>query len=220
MNRISIIIIILTFSISSCKKKTLELPIIPISGITAISNFSEIWVFYNSTEEKRKAVINKNNTISTTNWIINIDKRLTMKEVVPVLEMIKTKRAKKSIHSAEGVKNYLSYANEKDKNISLFSNDSIQYMILDKSGFDDLSYHYNADYILKLNELNFEINDKAYEYNKFNKELFDSLPTEKMHLFFHSNISYNRYLEIRIKVEKTTEGKFEIDPTEYMLHFQ
>ncbi len=220
MKRTLILVSVILFSFNSCKKKNLELPIIPISGISGIMNFSEIWVFYNSTEEKRKAVINKNNTISTTNWIINIDKRLTMKEVVPILEMIKTKRAKKSIHSAEGALNYLSYANEKDKNISLFSNDSIQYMLLDKSGFDELSYHYNADYILKLNELNFEINDTAYEYNKFNKELFDSLSPEKIHFFFHSNITYNRYLEIRIKADKYAEGKLEIDPTEYMLNFQ
>ena len=68
-----VILIFVFLGLWSCAKKGVELPIIPVSGTTEIANHSQIWVFLNFDEKKMKASVNKNNTISTTHWIINID---------------------------------------------------------------------------------------------------------------------------------------------------
>ncbi len=86
------LLFILSFflTLSSCTNKTIQLPQIAISGESEIQNHSQIWVFYKYNKDKIKAEINKNNTISTTNWIINIDKRLPIREVIPVFQTFKS----------------------------------------------------------------------------------------------------------------------------------
>lgn len=210
------LLIILTLLIS-CNKKSLELPLISIEGVSNITNHSEIWVFYDVEKEKNKANINKNNIISTTNWIINIDKKLQMSEVVPALQMIKAKREKKTPHSAEGMSDYLSYANNKDKNISLFKIDSIQFLSLDKMSSDDLAQHYQADNNIIFREKNISVNNKEISIDSLKSENFNIKNSQRVHVFFEENITYQSYLEKRVKLSKIVKGKIIVDETEYML---
>ena len=213
----TIYLIIILATLISCNKKKLELPLIPVGGISNITNHSEIWVFYNVEKEKNKANINKNNIISTTNWIINIDKKLQMKEVVPAIQLIKAKREKKTPHSAEGVSDYLSYANNKDKNISLFKIDSIQYLSLDKISSDDLAIHYKSDNNIIFREKNISINNKEILIDSLKLENFTIINSKRVHVFFEENITYQSYLEKRVKLSQIAKGKIIVDGTEYML---
>ena len=76
----------------------MQLPIIEIAGITEIQNHSSIWIFYDEQEGDETAILNKNNKIINTHWIFNIDKRLTMKTVVPHLSAMQENRDKDSMH--------------------------------------------------------------------------------------------------------------------------
>ncbi len=200
----------------SCTDKSVALPQIAISGKTEIQNHSQIWVFQDTKEGSVKADVNKNNTISTTNWIINIDKHLPMSEVIPVFQMIKAKRAKKSIHSAEGMKDYLSYSNTLDKNISVFSIDSIQFMLLSKEKLATL----NQDKICK-NTINFSSNDirvnnKKYSVSQWNKTILDSLETGCVQLQYNKDLSYQKYMEYRLSVKGFLPKGVSVETTEYV----
>ncbi|HHB52525.1 MAG TPA: hypothetical protein ENK75_05725, partial [Saprospiraceae bacterium] len=152
--------LLLLVLLSACANKTIQLPQVAVSGISEIQNHSEIWVFYKFDDDKIKSEINKNNTITSTHWIINIDKRLPMREVIPVLQMVKAKRAKKTIHSVEGVRDYLSYSDILDKKIALFQIDTIQYMTLDQSDLETMEKEKPCDYILKFTEDAIVLNQK------------------------------------------------------------
>jgi hypothetical protein len=212
-----VILIFVFLGLWSCAKKEVELPIIPVSGTTEIANHSQIWVFLNFDEKKMKASVNKNNTISTTHWIINIDKRLPMDEVVPVLEMIRAKRDKKSVHSADGMQNYLSYSNSKDKNISLFPINTIQYLVLDPIGYEDLIANYGNDYFIHFKETGFSFNKVNYKMESFNASLFDTLQKKPFHFFFDGTIPYQTYLEKRVLLSSIAPKDLPIDHTEYIV---
>jgi hypothetical protein len=195
-----------------------ELPQIPADGLTRITNHSQIWVFLDYDRQNIKAEVNKNNIISSTHWIINMDKKLPMHEIVPVLETIKNKRGNKSIHYVEGMKTYLSYSNTKSKNISLYEIDSTQYLVMDKLNYTELMSHYKTDTNIYINETSFLLNNKIYPSKLFDKSLLESLPNIPIHFFMDGNISYQNYLEKRVLLKKYAPQETVIDKTEYVIY--
>ena len=104
---------------AGCQKKEVQLPLIDIPGISEIQNHSSIWVFTETKNGEIIANLNKGNKILNTHWIYNIDRRLPMKEVVPVLIAMQENKNKDSMHKKEGMKSYFSYADTKSNSISL-----------------------------------------------------------------------------------------------------
>lgn len=105
--------------LNACSKKEVKLPLIDVDTTTEIQNHSSIWVFYGTENGEDQAELNKNNKITTTHWIFNIDRRLNMEALIPVLEQMQEERNRDSMHKKEGMLNYFSYANTLSSNISL-----------------------------------------------------------------------------------------------------
>ncbi len=204
-------LILSTFFIS-CTKQPVYLPQLDISGETDIQNHSEIWVFYN--EKTKKADVNKNNLITTTNWIINIDKKLLLSEVIPVFQMVKAKRAKKSIHSAEGMKDYITYSNTKDKNVSAFRIDSTSYMLLPKNEIQDLNQE-NPCTIIDFSPNSIRINKKDFSKTQWNKSVLDSL-SGCIQLQFDQGLNYQEYMEYRLTLNSFLPKEMSVETTEYI----
>lgn len=103
----------------ACNPKSVTLPLSEHNGIAdTLYNNSQIWIF----NQEGKPQLNFNNKISTTDWIIHIDRDLKMQHVLPLLDSIESLRKKKSIHKNEAARNYLSYMNPKSKRIELVEN--------------------------------------------------------------------------------------------------
>jgi hypothetical protein len=202
---------------SSCNNKTLQLPQIAIKGRPAIQNHSQIWIFYKYNKEKIKAEINKNNTISTTNWIINCDKRLPLSEVIPVFQMVKAKRAKKSIHSSEGMKNYVSYSDTSTNQIALFSIDNIQYITLSKDEIVQLEKEKICDYIMEFSKNSININNNEYPIETWNKKVFDTLNPGCIQLKFDEKMTYQEYLTLRLQINSFLRKGLELENIEYII---
>ncbi len=214
----NLLLILLFFLIlGSCTNKTIQLPQIAISGESEIQNHSQIWVFYKYDKDKIKAEINKNNTISTTHWIINMDKRLPLNEVIPVFQMIKAKRAKKSIHSAEGMKDYVSYSDTSNNKIALFSIDSIQYIILKKSEIIQIEKEKQCDYVIEFSKESIKINQKEYSLDKWNKSVLDSLSLGCVQLQFDEKLTYQKYLSYRLQLNSFLSDDLVVEYTEYII---
>ena len=208
---------LLIFILIGCVDKSVSLPQVAISGKTEIQNHSQIWVFQDITKEGSiKAAVNKNNIISATNWIINIDKHLPMSEVIPVFQMIKAKRAKKSIHSVEGMKDYLSYSNTLDKNISVFSIDSIQFMLLSKEKLAMLNQDKICENTINFSSNDIRVNNKKYTVSQWNKTILDSLKTGCVQLQYNEDLSYQKYMEYRLSVIGFLPKGVSIETTEYV----
>ncbi|OYW70195.1 MAG: hypothetical protein B7Z24_04235 [Pseudomonadales bacterium 32-42-5] len=106
MNKFALIL--LPFLILSCAKKEVKIPTLAEKGIQEIQNHSQVWLFFEVKDNDTIAVVNRNNTISTTHWIYNIDKRLPLKKMIPSIISLQDKHAN-SLHSEKGMHDYFSY---------------------------------------------------------------------------------------------------------------
>ena len=66
---------------------------------------SPAYIFYDETEPD-STLLNRKNLISTTNWLVNVDKRLTLKQAIPKIILMQEKKRNAKMHKNENAKNY------------------------------------------------------------------------------------------------------------------
>lgn len=131
------------FLLSCGNEKVLQLPEINHSEITDIKDVSHAYLFYDKTKED-SVELNRKNLISTTNWLINVDKRLTLKQAIPHIKYLQDKKANSS-HKNEKAKNYFTCNDTSIKNLGFveftnttYRNESLSSYNGKKSNLDDL----------------------------------------------------------------------------------
>ncbi|WP_111308360.1 hypothetical protein [Confluentibacter sediminis] len=124
MKHISLLIIILFF-ISCGKDKVVQLPEINHSDISEIQDVSAAYLFYDESEPEG-IELNRKNLISTTNWLVNVDKRLTLKQVIPQIKFLQNKK-QNSEHKNENAKNYFTCNDLSRKNLGFVEFTNVVY---------------------------------------------------------------------------------------------
>lgn len=103
----TLLVFMLILVVSCGKKKTVLLPEIPHSKINKIHDVSAAYLFYD-TKQPDSVEFNRKNLISTTNWLVNVDKRLTLKQAIPYIQFLQDKRLNAKMHKNENARNYFS----------------------------------------------------------------------------------------------------------------
>lgn len=130
--------------IISCKKeKTVQLPELKHADNSIINDVSAAYLFYDETKAD-SVDFNRKNLISTTNWLINVDKRLSLKQAIPEIIFLQEKKRSAEMHKNENAKNYFSCNDTSIKNLGFIE-------------FTDVVYHQedsNEYYNKKENKIN------------------------------------------------------------------
>ncbi|MCK0108870.1 hypothetical protein MWU58_06170 [Flavobacteriaceae bacterium S0825] len=108
--------------LTSCNKRVVQLPETTNKGITEVVDISPVYMFYD--EETDSVEFNRRNMISSTNWLVNIDKRLTLKQILPHLQYLQEKRQGNEKHSFH---NYFTCNNTDLKNLSFIEFTDVVY---------------------------------------------------------------------------------------------
>ena len=89
-----------------------------------VTDLSPIYIFFRTNEKDTLAEVNRKNSIISTNWILNIDKRLPLRLVIPEVMKLQKKKREEKAHKNEKAENYYSYADTIGKNLAfiLFTN--------------------------------------------------------------------------------------------------
>tara|TARA_R110000868_G_scaffold91812_10_gene254521 strand:+ start:10623 stop:11306 length:684 start_codon:yes stop_codon:yes gene_type:complete len=87
------------------KEKIVQLPEINHSKISKINDVSAAYLFYDETA-KDTVELNRKNLISTTNWLVNVDKRLTLRQAIPKIMFLQDKKKNAELHKNENAKNF------------------------------------------------------------------------------------------------------------------
>jgi hypothetical protein len=188
----------------ACKKKEVQLPIIDIPGISEIQNHSSIWVFMKNQNGNSVAELNKNNKILNTHWIYNIDRRLHMKEVVPVLIEMQKNKNKDSMHKKGDMKSYFSYADTKSKAISLLLFPQTNFVTESSSAkFLEAFDQKNCAVKIQLLENEIAIDGTNYPLSSMISTLKKTLicDAEEKHsvlLMYGGSTSYQTYLQAKV----------------------
>lgn len=147
------IIIILLFFISCGKEKIVQLPEIDQAPISEVNDLSAAYVFYDETQPDSVA-LNRKNLISTTNWLVNVDKRLTLKQAISQIMLLQEKRRNAQMHKNENAKNYYTCNDTSKKTLGFID-------------FTEVVYHTESseNYISKIPELENTKNMKSLSFN-------------------------------------------------------
>ena len=120
---------LLALVLFSCEgKKEIELPKADTTIVADVQEHSPIYMFFKVTGNDTIADVNRKNSIVSTNWIFNIDKRLPLKLIVPEIIKLQAKKDK-SMHKNEAAENYFSYANDVKKTMAFLPFTKVKYVI-------------------------------------------------------------------------------------------
>ena len=226
MNKLLLYFFVL-ISFISCQKEEVLLPKTNISILKDINDYSTVYLFFNTDKKDTLVKINKNNTISSTNWIFHIDKRLKLKHIVKDLKKLQDKK-NNSVHKKEGSINVFSYTDTISKTLAFLPFTETNYIFNDE--FSKFYIKENADIYISYNNLslNFKkdntitVDGNAVEKNEliaFLKEFSAFTSEDKItliHLNFDENLSFNEYLQYKVLLQNLISEKIKISPLEFI----
>lgn len=200
----NLLYILIPLALFSCNKKELKVPVLAVKGIQELQDHSQIWMFFEIKDNDTIANINRKNTISTTHWIYNIDKKLPLKAIIPSISKFQYKHAN-GIHSKKGRFDYFSYADTISDKLSfikfdgvVFKQDSVLSKTYIKENSDDYLNYNNIS--LTFNPKNTWINDAKMEDGELITTLLEFIDFSSegaktmLHLNFNHDLLYQDYL--------------------------
>ena len=202
--------LIIAVALFSCEgNKDILLPKADKTIVADVQEHSPIYIFFKVDGKDTIADVNRKNSIVSTNWIFNIDKRLPLRLVIPELIKLQAKKDK-SMHKNEAAENFFSYANDVKKTMAFLPFTKVKYTLgkpLINSiyfGKNDL-LKFNSQ-LLKKDELQGYINNLMIEHES---EIFVS---------FDKNLSYDEYIKNKIFMNsiKITKKGILISNLEYI----
>ena len=197
--------LLVLFIIFSCGNK--EDILLPKSNTTIAKNVvdhSPIYIFFRIKEKDTLAEVNRKNSIISTNWIFNIDKRLPLRLVIPEVMKLQQKKREEKAHKNEKAQNYYSYADTIGKNLAFFPFTKVFYKLeKPKSGI--------IIFFTKSNEV--LVNNVIIKKDEL-QEYLNKLPSDKLkdHVFcFDKDLSFGSYIQDKIFIEslELPKSKFE-----------
>jgi hypothetical protein len=203
MKYFSLLFVVLFFS---CGKK--EDVLLPKSNVTVVKNvedLSPIYIFFKTDGKDTIAEVNRKNSIISTNWIFNIDKRLPLKLVIrEVMKLQEKKRAEKA-HKNEKAENYYSYADSVGKNLAFLPFTKVHYKM-------EIANNRSQLYFKKKGRIQYS-GRKIYDFPKSDlKPFLDSLvinPKAEIKFSYDKNMTYGDYIQCKILVEKMIQEKID-----------
>lgn len=199
-NFITFILIISLFV--SCSDREVQLPHTTNNDITEVLDVSPIYIFYDETKAD-SVDFNRNNMISTTNWLVNIDKRLTLKQVLPHLQFLQKKRHGDGMHKNENAKNYFTCFNPESKNLSFIeftnTNFSDEWQTIDYEE-DKIYLRVTAEGKLgPFNDLHATYDSFINYHDGINQE-DESYPIKEIEFLLDENLSIQKYIDLKTEL--------------------
>ncbi|MGA1227049.1 MAG: hypothetical protein ACO3VF_07410 [Tamlana sp.] len=220
-----IILLIIVCIVFSCgNEKTVQLPEIEHTEINEINDVSAAYLFYDEAQ-KDSVLLNRKNLISTTNWLANVDKRLTLKQAIPHIKFLQEKN-KNAGHKNENAKNYFTCHDINNNNLGFVEFTDVVY----KQGNFLQSQSFHKQYIcitaFSSDSLNasFTTTVDSTKFNKFHKNdlskgiksaLIDNDSTI-IYLIFDKKLKFQDYISLKDEISKIKTEKIQVDKTEFI----
>lgn len=196
--------LILAFLLFSCEeKKDVLLPKANVTIVKDVQDHSPIYIFFKTEGKDTIADVNRKNSIISTNWILNIDKRLPLKLVIPEVMKLQKKKRDDSAHKNENAENYYSYADSIGKNMAFLPFTKVYYKM-------EIANNRSQLYFKKNGMIRYS-GRKTYDFPKSNlKPFLDSLvinPKAQITFSYDKNMHFEDYIQCKILVKTIIDKK-------------
>lgn len=209
MKYFSILIICLLFSCG--KKEDVLLPKSNISIVKDVQDHSPIYIFFKKEGKDTIADLNRKSAIISTNWILNIDKRLPLKVVIPEVIKMQEKKRNEKMHQNEESENYYSYADSIGKNLAFLPFTKVFYKMEKPSRENFVVYFRKGKRQVFMGNKEIQISD-ILKY--FYSIKFQRVPD--LVFFFDKNMSYEEYIQYKILLQKDVTYNLDTLPIEFI----
>ncbi|MFW0736151.1 hypothetical protein [Flavobacterium sp. T12S277] len=196
--------LIIAFLLFSCGKK--EDVLLPKSNVTIVKDvqdLSPVYIFFKTQGKDTIADVNRKNSIISTNWIFNIDKRLPLKLVISEVMKLQEKKRADSAHKNENAENYYSYADSIGKNLAFLPFTKVYYKM-------EIANNRSQLYFKKNGMIRYS-GRKTYDFPKKNlKPFLDSLvinPKAEIKFSYDKNMTFGAYVQCKILVKTIVDKK-------------
>ncbi len=129
-----VLFLMIVCSFVACKKEEVFLVQSNVSVVNEVVDHSPVYIFFEMQNNDTIAVVNRKNTISTTNWLFNIDKRLPLRLVIPEISNLQEKREKAVFHKNDNAQNYFTYNDTLTKNLAFFPFTKVKFFLSQPEG--------------------------------------------------------------------------------------
>ncbi len=205
-------ILLVSCVLFSCgNERILQLPEIKNASLTEIHDVSHAYLFYDETK-KDSIELNRKNLISTTNWLVNVDKRLTLSQAIPKITFLQDKKRNAKMHKNENAKNYFTCNDTSIQNLGFIEFTDVNYItdidnyksnnkpIDDNSRF--VMIHFFNNGLFRITEIyeNQQTMDNTLEIEShYNSDLFSDYRKHKnqIHLSFDKMMSFQKYISLK-----------------------
>lgn len=216
--------------ISSCgERKSVLLPEIQNASITEIHDISHAYLFYDETEEDN-IDFNRKNLIITTNWLINVDKRLTLEHAIPKINFLQHKKRDAKMHKNENAKNYFTCNDSSIQNLGFLEFTNVFYQTISIRDFFEykerdetlgiiLNVQSQDSYSLELNtfkEKSTEVFNHLEDVKSKLQKLINEENDHNVYLLFFSQLTFQDYIEVKAMVSELKENGLNVDTNEFI----
>ena len=208
-----ILLFVLVFCFSCNNEKVIKLPEINHSEITEINDISAAYLFYDKIQ-KDSVELNRKNLISTTNWLVNVDKRLTLKQAIPHIKFLQEKK-KNAGHKNKNAKNYFTCHDTSKNDLGFVEFTDVVYNTINPKDFIVLSdipfFSYTQIKFNSLEDINLLlINDNKHEkktslldlHKDLNYLIIKENIAYEIILNFNKNLNFQDYITIKSKLSE------------------
>jgi hypothetical protein len=187
--------LIVLFTLFSCgNKEDILLPKANTSIVKNVDDLSPIYVFFRTKGKDTLAEVNRKNSIISTNWILNVDKRLPLRLAIPEIMKLQQKKREEKAHKNEKAENYYSYADTIGKNLAFIPFTNVYYKLEKPIG--------TVIFFNKNNEILIE--NQVFKKEKLEDLINNVLPKDVATTFlfrFDKDLSFGSYIQNKIFIE-------------------
>lgn len=204
------IALVIALALFSCEgKKEIQLPKANKTILADVQEHSPIYIFFKVEGKDTIADVNRKNSIVSTNWIFNIDKRLPLRLIVPELIKLQAKKDG-SMHKNEAAENYFSYANDVKKTMAFLPFTKVKYVI-GKPLNNDI--HFGKNDSVKFNSQTLK---KTELQDYFNNLMIEH--ESEILVSFDKKITFDEYIKCKVFLNslKITKKGITISNSEYL----
>ena len=188
-----IVVLGFLFLFSSCQNKEVLLSQANETVVADVKDHSPIYFFFKTEEKDTIVEVNRKNSISSTNWLFNIDKRLPLRKVILEVKKLQNKK-EGSAHKSATSENYFTYTDTVKKTMAFMPFTKIHYK-LEKPDFNILYFHLDRNDLVHYNELVFSKNQL--------QEFVDKLSAHsRIYFSYDKGMSFGKYIEYKFFIKK------------------
>ncbi|WP_417882737.1 hypothetical protein [Xanthomarina gelatinilytica] len=216
-------IVFLLLFLSCNNNKVVQLPEMEQADITEIIDVSPAYLFYDETK-KDSIELNRKTLISTTNWLVNVDKRLTLKQAIPKIKFLQDKKRNAEIHKNDAAKNYYTCHDTSINNLGFIEFTNVYY----KEKQPEIHNLKPNEYLmvcqtpLNIEVIGLDIDTLKTTLGTFSKDLKRLFPsfneTKTLQLFLNNKLSFQDYIGIKSKLNKLKEEDLIIANDEFLFN--